>query len=348
MHITIKNQSTQTDKATTTTGPSRPPTSMNAQAGFPGIVRNEPFVSGPPSPPRHEIPSVYRQNPHFQKLELHPTKSGLIDATTLSVITQDRPQYATDCNHIWTWDMRHRAQPILDFLWLGPHSVARDLSFMDREKFTMVLMVRDKKLADFGYMGLKRLSEKTDTVVDSVDVSSQTPLSSVFGSAVEKINSHLLGRHAGRCEYVIVDGKKYPGKVLVCCETGNDRSAVIVAAYLMKVYSASFIEAAQFVSLTRFCASFNDDTRNMLKAWEESLVAQSQVYQENALYEGAVPAGGAKRGFSETMDEDDMNMADDLGNGQLDLDRFAGRFVTPFTDGLAGMGGMDDSMQRDG
>jgi hypothetical protein len=320
---------------------------MGAQAAFPGIVRNEAFVSGPPSPPRHDIPSVYHKNPHFDKLGLHPTQSGVIDAKTLSIVTQDRIQYASDRNHLWTWNSRHRAQPILDFLWLGPHSVVRDRAFMDQEKFTMILMVRDKKLADFGFMGAKRLSEKTDTVVDSVDVSSQRPLSSVFGAAVEKINSHLLSRHADQCEYVVVDGKRYPGKVLVCCETGNDRSAVIVAAYLMKVYSATFIEAAQFVNLTRFCASFNDDMRNILKAWEDTLTAQSQVYREKALYEGAEPAGGAKRGFAETIDEDDMNITDDLGNGQLDLDRFTGRFVTPFTDGSAGIGGVDDSMQQD-
>ncbi|RKU48961.1 hypothetical protein DL546_009437 [Coniochaeta pulveracea] len=324
--------------------------STRTKSAFQNVMRNEPLVSGPPSPPRLDIPIPSREYSHVTQLQLRP--SGCVvtkakSAQSLSVVTQGRIQAATDNQLAWAWSKRHCAQRILDFLWLGPYSVVRDRDFIAREKFTMVFMVRDKKLADSGYMDVKNLSEKLGTAVDSVDVSSQAPLSSIFDSAVEKINSHCLDRHANQCEYVVVDGKRYPGKVLVCCETGNDRSAVVVAAYLMKVYEATFIEATQFVLFARFCAMFTDDKRSMLKAYEDSLAAQRQVFRERASYGGARLAGGIKRGFADTIDGRDTAMAYNPGYGHLDYDRFVGRVTRPFTD-YTGAGGMDDSMQQDG
>ncbi|KAL9032099.1 MAG: hypothetical protein Q9214_008109, partial [Letrouitia sp. 1 TL-2023] len=68
-----------------------------------------------------------------------------------------------------------------------------------------------------------------------------------------------------------------PGKVLVFCETGNDRSAAVVAAYILAMFDMDIVKAIQIVQAQRFCASFNDAMRKLLETWEEMLKARRDV-----------------------------------------------------------------------
>lgn len=292
------------------------------------------MVSGPPSPPHYDIPSVYRSNNKFKgQLELSPNMVGILSPEKISIITSDRMQSAADRNDEWTWNCRRQAQNITDYLYLGPHSIVRDQAFMSKHGFTMILMIRDQKLAKLGFMAVERLMKETDTVVDFVDVSSPQDLFAAFPMSVEKINNHLLSRHeAGQRVDVDGHGKFSPGKVLVCCETGNERSAAIAAAYLMAVYDADLIRAIQFISLKRFCATFDDDIRGLLKSWEELILAKGMVLKETAGYMGAEPAGGVKRSFFETVDKDDMEVSMTGVHSLLDSERFVERHYSPYAD----------------
>jgi serine/threonine/tyrosine-interacting protein len=305
------------------------------RTAFPGIVRNEPMVS-PPSPPHYDIPAVFRNSSikSIGPLELSPNMSSILSPKSISIITSDRTQSATDRDYVeWTWNCRRQAQSITDYLYLGPHSIIRDQAFMAKHGFTMILMIRDQKLAKLGFMAAERLMNATDTVVDFVDVSSPQDLFAAFPLSVQKINTHLLSRHeAGQKVDLDGHGKFSPGKVLVCCETGNERSAAIVAAYLMAVYDANLVRAVQFISFKRFCATFDENTCGLLKSWEELILAKGMVMKETAGYMGAEPAGGVKRSFVETVDKDDMEVSMTGVHSPLDSERFVERHYSPFAD----------------
>ncbi|KAK3081559.1 hypothetical protein LTR53_020464, partial [Teratosphaeriaceae sp. CCFEE 6253] len=83
------------------------------------------------------------------------------------------------------------------------------------------------------------------------------------------INEHLARSHQRT-------GKV--GKVLVFCESGNERSAGVVAAYLMETHAdVDFIKAMQLVQAQRFCANFDDAMKRLLQGYWDILRAGRQV-----------------------------------------------------------------------
>lgn len=67
------------------------------------------------------------------------------------------------------------------------------------------------------------------------------------------------------------------GKILVFCESGNERSTVLVCAYLMFVYGVDAVTAIHIVQSQRFCIDVKDEMKNMLLDLEAILVAERQV-----------------------------------------------------------------------
>jgi hypothetical protein len=118
------------------------------------------------------------------------------------------------------------------------------------------------------------------------------------------------------------------GKVLITCETGNDRSAAIAAAYIMAVFGKDMVTAVQFITVQRFCCSFDEDVKRKLQSWEDILRARSQIASETATPQNAMHA---KRHIAEVMDTDEHS--DVKEHLSLDQERFEGRsdFV-PFVD----------------
>ena len=87
----------------------------------------------------------------------------------------------------------------------------------------------------------------------------------------------VFAAHGKRLEHL---GKQ--SKILVTCETGNDRSAAVVAAFIMALYGETMITVLQFMSLKRFCISFSEDTKRMLLAWQDIVAASSSLQQHNS------------------------------------------------------------------
>lgn len=232
----------------------------------------------------------------------------------------------------WKYEMRRSAQAIQPFLYLGPSSATRDLDFMRREGVTMLLVIRNTMTAAASLLSGDKVARELGIQASAVDVAGNQELIAAFPRACKIINDHLISQF----RYGVVNGTVHsgssapPGKVLVFCESGNERSAAVVAAYLMNMFGLDLISAIQYVQSQRFCVAFDDGLKNLLLNYEELLKAQRCVSAATMTTQVISVSGQAKskRRRDDTSD-DEMEMSFD----NLDEERFAGRggFV-PFQD----------------
>ncbi|KAH6971574.1 protein-tyrosine phosphatase-like protein [Ilyonectria sp. MPI-CAGE-AT-0026] len=306
-----------------------------------------PYTRRPPSPPFIHIPptgtavsddGTFRLMPSYTDVD-----SSQLTSRDLDIITQNATQIATDRAADWAYEQRREAQPLLDFLFLGPNSVARDLSFLQREGITMVIVARDVRMTGTPLMSIEKAAQVLGFKVHYTDIEGPRHMITEFESTVSAINDHLLAIYHSQAQgknqdgQLIVEPSSFRrGRVLITCETGNDRSAAIAAAYIMAVFGQDMITTLQFICIQRFCCCFDEDVKRKLQSWEDILRARSQV----ALSRSAEPSGSgafpsapqAKRQIDDVMDmEEDVF---DAGNGVVtDRDRFEGRDAfTPFLD----------------
>jgi hypothetical protein len=160
----------------------------------------------------------------------------------------------------WKYTWRRTAQPVLAFLYLGPASIARDLEFLKREGITMLLVVRDAVSASQGLYSGKKAEVELEVKSEFVNISDHQDLIRKFPDAVQKINQHLVEefRKQGGLQKIQNHELGKPntwGKVLVFCESGNERSPAVVAAYLMTLYQIPMVTAIQYIQQHRFCVS---------------------------------------------------------------------------------------------
>ncbi|KLU81938.1 hypothetical protein MAPG_01018 [Magnaporthiopsis poae ATCC 64411] len=349
----------------------------------PGISPAGPFVTRPPSPPCIAIPAIMSSNhfaivPSYENVD--PTMLGADD---LRIITQNRAHMATDGTTNWDYDMRRKAQSILDFLYLGPWGVAKDRDFVKRERITMLLAVRDSRIAEIRGMSVERTAKELGIVADHVDVSSNQELIRVFPAVTRKINDHMLDIYRSQAAvpapataspapasasapastsesalattpadavvapgHIAIDKDRFRrGKVLVFCESGNNRSAAVVAAYIMTVFGVNIVRAVQFVNRQRFCTSFDEDTKFWLRAYQDILEARRAVAKHDRQVAAAPGPQLArdtpsKRSIQETYDEtSDAEMGDSgpdsglMASNNHDRERYIDReFFVPFID----------------
>ncbi|KAK7754121.1 hypothetical protein SLS62_003967 [Diatrype stigma] len=351
-------------------------------------VPTAPYSARPPSPPSIHIPTpmLYNSNepikvvPSYDNID--PASLSLDD---LQIITQNgKEQIAHDSATSWVYESRRTAQPILDYLYLGPASVARDRQWLRDHGITMLLAARDAQMAHVRLMAVDHVARELGIQAEHIDVSGYHELIRAFPTAVRKINDHMLsiyrrqalqretsqvralqeqgqgagpdgGRAAGGGQMVIDEAKFRRGRVLVFCETGNERSAGIVVAYLMSVLGMDMVHACQFIHYKRFCVGLDEDLKQLLKNYEDILTAQRTVHRHEidakAALEGSPDSSTApasttttaattattsskkvKRGFEEAMDggDEDEDMADPVAT---DHERYLNReaFV-PFVD----------------
>ena len=243
------------------------------------------------------------------------------------------------------------AQQILPFLYLGPMSAAKDRNFLQREGITMVIAVRNTKSAQARLLGSKAAQE-LGLNTKMIDVDGNQELIAAFPRAIEAINSHLSAmykqdqlKHTQRAAAVQGGLQSTPGKVLVFCESGNERSATLVAAYIMAMYSTDLVKAVQIVQAQRFAVAFDDSLRNLLLTYEMILKAKRDVMQaDNRMLSvpGGIRSTGAsagndseanrrsKRTYDETYNDD---METDGGESHQDHGRFETRDGSaPFQD----------------
>ena len=251
----------------------------------------------------------------------------------------------------WKYEQRRMAQQVLPFLYLGPASAAKDRNFLQKEGITMVIAVRNTMSAQARLLGSKAAQELgLETMM--IDVAGNQELIAAFPRAIEAINSHLSAMYRQeqirRTQAVAAgqgDLQSMSGKVLVFCESGNERSATLVAAYIMAMYSTDLVKAIQIVQAQRFAVAFDDSLRNLLSTYEMILKAKRDiVLAENRLLNvpggvritgastgsGSEAIGRSKRTFDESYDED---METDEGNAHQDNGRFQTRDGSaPFQD----------------
>lgn len=182
----------------------------------------------------------------------------------------------------WNYEQRWAAQAILPFLYLGPTSVIRDGRFLQQHGITMVLSIR---------LVLTSGSKSWDVAVadpaieiSTIDVEGMQDLIAAFPRGIDIINAHMSKVfHNGQQPSVTSGPLTNPpyGAVLVCCETGNERSPCMIAAYLMAMYAISFVKAIQIVQAQRFSATLDEESKNILQTYHSILEAQRKVIRSD-------------------------------------------------------------------
>ena len=214
----------------------------------------------------------------------------------------------------------------------------------------MVLAVRNTRSAQAKVLGSKT-AEELGIESKAIDVAGNQELIAAFPRAIAVINTHLStmyqfqqAKAAPSTTPTPTQSSLVPGKVLVFCESGNERSATVVTAYIMAMYSMDLIRAVQIVQAQRFAVAFDDPLRNLLSTYEIMLKAKRDVIQADSRMAGHGDAGalvtGNKRseGFASsskrTLDDaydDDIDM--NGGEAHMDHERFERRMGSaPFHD----------------
>ncbi|KAI0449230.1 phosphatases II [Xylaria acuta] len=306
-----------------------------------------PYAYRAPSPPPIFIPSSGYGTPIKVVPRYDNIDPASLSARDLAIITQNSTeQIAHDSAYQWTYESRRMAQPILDYLYLGPSTVVRDRPWLQEHGITMILAVRDLRQASLNLMAFDESAQELGIEARYIDASGDQELIHLFPKAVRMINDHMLRIYREQAvptsdvrvkdDAMVIDEARFRrGKVLVFCETGNDRSAGIVSAYLMAVLGMSAVQAIQFVNRMRFCVSMREDLKRALRTQEDILLAQRTVHQyELGSSTSGITEKRAKRGIDDTMDDDgDDGMTGMDTHQSSDRDRFLGRAdLTPFID----------------
>lgn len=284
-----------------------------------------------PSPPRLLVPPPpldRRGAPDLrfdQGSNRHFDSSGFADTDFLNSVTYG------DCMngqsmYEWKYENRWTAQRILPFLFLGPVTAARSQDFLRQNGITMVLAVRDSKSAVARLLGSKAAQE-LNIPYSTVDTAGNQELIAAFPRGIEIINAHLSATFRKSQSAAISDKALAPGKVLVFCESGNERSAAMVVAYIMAMYSMDVIKTIQIVQAKRFAVAFDDATKLLLQSYDFILSAKRDVFrfeQASANIASHVLAQGSpgmvrkpsKRTLDDAYDDEDDMDVDGNGNGR--------------------------------
>jgi serine/threonine/tyrosine-interacting protein len=235
----------------------------------------------------------------------------------------------------WAYERRRQAQMILPWLYLGPMVAAKDKAFLEREGITMVLAVRAQPNS---MMGAMQAAGAVCMEVGSIEAPSFYNLTPKFSETAKMIDLHVARVRKHTLE---TTGQPTLGKVLVFCESGNEKSAAVVAAYLMvTLNNIDHIKAMQVCQAQRFCVNFDDTLKNILRSYWDIVGARrsiaAQALPQNGTSNGqpgshlAPAPAKSKRGIEDIRDDEDMDM--DSGMEPSDVLRFTGRDVTPFQD----------------
>jgi serine/threonine/tyrosine-interacting protein len=229
----------------------------------------------------------------------------------------------------WNYEMRRDLTQILPFLWLGPLAAARETQRLQEAGITMLLSVQQRTSTSLSKMsrGPAMAADMLGIAKAVIEIRDHAELISAFPRAAALINQHLQDFYAARREMP---------NVLVFCESGNHRSAAVVAAYLLQMFEGTdLISALQIVSVRRFSANVEEEMRQYLLSYDGILRAQrdARAAQPNLVVNGVwngVQTGrnspGILRKRGRSNDEDSSMDIDD------DLERFLGRDSAPFAD----------------
>lgn len=230
----------------------------------------------------------------------------------------------------WTYERRRHAQAVLPFLYLGPLSAAKDRTFLTNEGITMMLGIRQKH--GFGNRIMNAalgIADELGIQNSTVDLVSDRELVGAFSSIGRTINNHLV--RISQLHRKGQPGVPAMGKVLIFCESGNERSAAVVAAYLMETHpDVDYIRAMQVCQSQRFCVNFDDGMKRLLQSFWDILQARRDVAHH---LPAPTPIRAGKRALSRDEDSDEDYGNEDMDMGaEDDAERFERRAFAPFVD----------------
>lgn len=182
----------------------------------------------------------------------------------------------------WKYEHRRIAQAIVPFLLLGPGTAAQDVDFVQEQGITLLVAVRSAFAARMHTRLLNPATFKSGIGLQTLTLDLDSPYDMItkLPRAIKIINDHIE-QSCGSIVPKILE--EIPARVLVFCESGNDRSATFVTAYLMALYGINAIEAIQVVQAQRFCLAIEDGSKNMLQNFEDILQAKRDVARVNHL-----------------------------------------------------------------
>ena len=189
----------------------------------------------------------------------------------------------------WKYADRREAQMVLPFLYVGPLSAAKDEKFVRQTGFTFLISVRSTSSGPTRTMDAVKMAAPYGIHSYNLDIDSPTDLIRKFPVAIKAINDHLedkTKRHAFDASDTL-QSASIEGKIFVFCETGNEKSAAFVAAYLMAVFNFDIITAIQTVQSQRFSMCVDDSIKNALGTFEALLTAKRDVSRANKDFGGA-------------------------------------------------------------
>ena len=281
------------------------------------------WVSRMPSPPRIYVP------PPEMSRSFQPPRRDLNSTPSFIVNLDLNDFYAPQDPASWNYTLRRQAQEMLPFLYLGPLVAAKDKEFLTSNGITMVLAVRHSRNPAFMRAGGGLpVANELGIEVRTVNVSNNQGLIAAFSGAISDINHHLFERT------IISNGiSTTAGKVLVYCESGNERSAALVVAYIMEVLNMALIDTLRLVQGHRFCIAIDDALRHTLRAYEDLLQARRDVYGNSSYVTAPVsttlstPIAGEHPGTRMTSKR---AFVDDEEMDDMDVTRFEDRTFVPF------------------
>ncbi|EXJ95131.1 hypothetical protein A1O1_00250 [Capronia coronata CBS 617.96] len=312
---------------------------MAASSNY-GGDRMTPYVQSFPysdkrlfEPPRVQIPPPALDYQHGRPtFRVSSTSFGQMsgiygDPTFLRALTAC---YNLNMRHTmlsWQYEMRRTAQAIVPFLFLGPSSAAKDPEFVKRTGITLLVAVRNttsvRTRPAFLDPALFPSSEGISTL--TFDFDSPYDFIPNLRPIVRAMNDHLAATCIRTPPKDVSDIK---GKILVFCESGNDRSTVLVAAYLMATFGISAVSAIHIIQSQRFSITTSDEMKNVLLDWQEIVKAERQVaagQQQASSF--VLPQRPVKRNIDHVYDNDDAGL-DSQQSGNLEVREG----VAPFAD----------------
>lgn len=228
----------------------------------------------------------------------------------------------------WKYLMRRQAQAILTFIQLGPSSASRDLETLKRDGVTMLLVIRNTSSAHASLLSGDKPARTLGIESRAVDVASNSELIAAIPHAIRIIHDHLISQYRKHAAASHNGAVPEPcAKILVFCESGNERSAAFMTAYLMNTFGMGLVPALQYVQAQRFCVALDDGLKHMLQAFQDILGAQRSLLD-------AAPVVASDRNSSSRLKRSRDDTADGDGDVVMALGddvRFeGGRQFAPF------------------
>ncbi|KAL7267343.1 hypothetical protein RUND412_010076 [Rhizina undulata] len=242
------------------------------------------YTTGLPGPPRILIPppTLQPEQTLYDPCHYQASTEQMMVSPSSSVL----PTSLQD----WKYESRREAQQLLPHLWLGPNSAAKNAQFIQQEGITLLLAIRSAMTAK-----AKLLTSQLPGVrYESIDVARNQQLISHFQRGTQLIDEHYLSEspfqgkltvpidsrelHALQKNHVGEYGRLVPGgRTLLFCESGNERSAAMAAAYIMQHLWVDAVQAIQIVQSRRFCVCFDDSVKWLLASYEPIWRARRQI-----------------------------------------------------------------------